>query len=513
MRISIRLKMAAILGAVIILFVAVSILLSSLFLNDYYIYRKEGQLKDTFNTVSRLYAANPADLAEQLDAIESESSIHITIFNKNLDIQYTSRPIRGQNEQNPAPSLSPRQGEESEPEEPRGGPFNFEANQLKRIAERINTQGVVIERIGQDRGQNRGQNMGLLQLGAKLNVDTMVYLRTAVAAIQESVGVANTFYLYTGILTLILGVVIVLFVSRGFARPITELSAIAKRMEKLDFNAKFTRRPKDEITVLGDSINALSDQLHKHITELEQANEALKEDVLRKEETDKMRREFLSSASHELKTPLALIQGYAEGLALNIHVDEASRKEYCDVIMDETKKMDKLVKQLLDLSKMESGQMKLSWEDFNLLELVERATKKHRIEFEKAGIQLVKNIEADIMVHADFEMMERALDNYLSNAIRHANAQKTIRISAKREDGKAILSVFNSGKGIPEEEMEKIWTSFYKADKARTRELGGTGLGLSIVKAVIDAHGESCGARNVAGGVEFWFTMELAMES
>lgn len=501
MKTSIRLKMAGVLGAVIVVFVAVSILLSSLFLNTYYIYRKEGSLRDTYSQVKNLYAQNPADLNTQLDAIETASGIYITIFDPNINIKYESRPFRRPDQAGqgglPTPSFNPGGAP---------GAANFEENMLRQEAEKIVQSGTVIERSGAE----RGPNPGYLQLGARLNATDMIYLRTAVAAIQESVGVANAFSLYTGILTLILGVVIIFFISRSFARPITELSAIAKRMEKMDFDAKFKGKSRDEIGELGQSINSLSDQLHRYITELEDANQGLKEDVLRKEETDRMRREFLSSASHELKTPLALIQGYAEGLAMNVNVDAKSRMEYCEVIMDETRKMDKLVKQLLDISRMEAGQIQLDWENFALVELVERALKKHRIAFQNGGIESEKDVDCNVNVHADFEMMERVLDNYLSNAIRHVDGKRTIRIRSYCENGKAVVSVFNSGRGIPEKEMEKIWTSFYKADKARTRELGGTGLGLSIVKAVMDAHGEECGVKNVPGGVEFWFSVKLS---
>ena len=145
------------------------------------------------------------------------------------------------------------------------------------------------------------------------------------------------------------------FVSNRFLGPITVLTNIAKRMSELDFTAKYEVKTEDEVGVLGNSMNMLSETLEQALAELKEANTELKKDLEKKEQIDAMRKEFLSNVSHELKTPIALIQGYAEGLMDNINDDEESKEFYCEVIVDEARKMNQMVKKIMDLNQLEFG--------------------------------------------------------------------------------------------------------------------------------------------------------------
>jgi two-component system sensor histidine kinase VanS len=283
-----------------------------------------------------------------------------------------------------------------------------------------------------------------------------------------------------------------------------DLKEIAQKMARLDFSKKYSGNFQDEIGELGQSINSLSEQLEISISALTKANRKLQADIERERQIDEMRKSFISNVSHELKTPIALIQGYAEGLKVNVIDDAASKNFYCDVIMDEAAKMNRLVKQLLELAKLESGSLPLERENFDLGKLLEQVLKRNQLLFKETQARLETDLAATIYVNGDIDLIEQVVNNYLSNALNHVSGAKLIRVSSELNGTKLRIKVFNSGTPIPEESLAKIWSSFYKVDKARTREYGGSGLGLSIVRAIQEAHGNAYGVSNVAGGVEFW---------
>ena len=269
------------------------------------------------------------------------------------------------------------------------------------------------------------------------------------------------------------------------------------------------RIPGNEIDLLGNHMNQLSEVLERTISELKSANVELTRDIERKTKIDEMRKEFLSNVSHELKTPLALIQGYAEGLQECINDDEESRNWYCEVIIDEAGKMNRMVKKLLTLNQLEFGNDQVVMERFNITELIRGITSASGILLDQKGIALDIQGLDDFYVWGDEFKVEEVITNYLSNAINHCEGEKKIRIFCTRREDVLRISVFNTGKPIPEEDIGQIWDKFYKVDKARTREYGGSGIGLSIVKAIMDSFHQECGVMNHEDGVEFW--MELSM--
>ena len=222
---------------------------------------------------------------------------------------------------------------------------------------------------------------------------------------------------------------------------------------------------------------------------------------------EESRQEFVSNVSHELKTPLALIQGYAEGLQECINDDAESREFYCEVIIDEADKMNRMVKKLLTLNQLEFGNDQVIMERFDMTELIRGVANSTKILMEQKGIRLELENSEEAWVWGDEFKVEEVITNYMSNAINHADGEKLIRVFYTRSEDKLRVSVFNTGQPIPEEDIEKIWVKFYKVDKARTREYGGSGIGLSIVKAIMDSFHQRCGVINHEDGVEFW--MEL----
>jgi len=352
---------------------------------------------------------------------------------------------------------------------------------------------------------NRFSTVFLELYGVEPNRKVYMLLRIPVESIRESVDISNRFVAYVGIVVSILGILISAILSKRFTNPLLELAELSEKMSNLDFDAKYERHDKDEIGILGQSMNELSEKLETTISELKSANNELQKDIEKKVQIDEMRKEFLSNVSHELKTPIALIQGYAEGLAEGINEDAESREFYCEVIVDEANKMNKMVKKLLTLNQLEFGQNQIAMERFDITEMIRGILQSVDILCKQNAITVEFTQTEPVFVWGDEYQLEEVVTNYVSNAIHYALNEKKIVISMLQKEHTVRVSVFNTGNPIPKEDLEKVWIKFYKVDKARTREYGGNGIGLSIVKAIMEAHHKEYGVRNLENGVEFWF--------
>ena len=271
---------------------------------------------------------------------------------------------------------------------------------------------------------------------------------------------------------------------------------------------------RDEINDLGRSINTMSDKLERTIKQLRSSNIELERDIEEKSKIDEMRKTFISDVSHELKTPIALIQGYSEGLLENVNSDEESRKFYAEVILDETNKMDKLVKQLLELMKLEYGKREFHNKEFNIVELEKEVIRKTNVMIEEKQAEIKFDDSEEIQVFADDFYIEQVLTNYLTNAIKNVKemyGEKYIKISneIRKDENKVCIKVFNTGEKISEENLNRIWNRFYKADESRHREDGGTGIGLAFVKAIMGNYDNKYGVNNLENGVEFYFELDM----
>ena len=339
---------------------------------------------------------------------------------------------------------------------------------------------------------------------------TMVIMSTPVASLKESVSISNRFLIYMAIIGFIITVILTFIISKMITYPILELAEISNKMGKLDFTAKYIGNRSDEIQTLGQNMNYMSDRLKKAIDELQEANELLKEDIKRKEAIDEMRKDFIANVSHELKTPIALIQGYAEGLNEGLCEDEESRKYYTEVILDESEKMNKMVKQLLTLSSLESGNSILHKENFNLTSLIESVLGSISILIGEKNVNIEFDSDKEIFLNADEFKIEEVVTNYISNSIHHVSDSGEIKINVSDDGENITFSVYNTGNPIPEKDLNNIWEKFYKVDKAHSRAYGGSGIGLSIVKAIVEAHNGTVAVRNILDGVEFSFKIPKA---
>ena len=481
-------ELAAIIVGLVAVIIVICWFLNTTFLGKYYMYQKEDTLLEGFHVIDQ--ASETGELTSDkfdvtFDNLCANGNISIMVISSNRNI------VRSSVNDNQVILMEFMNvlfgSDQSEPE----------------VLEKA--ENYVIQR----KTDNRLDSEYLVLYGTLQN-GNLILMRTALESIRESAKISNQFLVYVGLLGIILGAIAAVLISRGISTPILELTDISKRMTELDFEAKFSPRRKhqNEIDELGEHFNRLSNTLETTISELKSANNELKQDIQKKTEIDEMRKDFLSNVSHELKTPLALIQGYAEGLKECINDDAESRDFYCEVIMDEADKMNQMVKKLLTLNQLEFGNEIVKMERFDVTELINGVVNSSGILLCQNDIQVEFDGTEPLYVWADEFKLEEVITNYLSNAIHHADFEKKISIWYTQKEDCVRISVFNTGKPIPEEDLDNIWIKFYKVDKARTREYGGSGIGLSIVKAIMESFHRECGVINHENGVEFWLELD-----
>lgn len=487
MKKSIKIRLAVTYIGIMCLSLAVMLLVNSLFLEKFYLRKKTESLKKVYNTMNdtsdtRYYSSLADD--EKFKQYCDENNLSMIVVE-----DVTSRIL-----------FAYAKNSERLYSEIQFGVLDDFVRGKREILEA--TDNYIVEKKTDDVKAMDSVNMvGVLDNGNGF------LITTPAQSLKDSALISNVFYLYIGLFTIFISSVVIWFISRHITRPLQQLSELSKEMANLNFDAKYTSTSEDEIGVLGNNLNRMSGELEKTISELRTANNELQKDIEKKEQIDEMRKEFLSNVSHELKTPIALIQGYAEGLQECINDDQESREFYCDVIIDEAAKMNNMVKKLLSLNQLEFGNDTVNMEWFDLTELVKGVVQSAQLLASQKEAEIRFLQEEPISVWGDEFKIEEVVTNYVSNALNHVDFEKKIEIKAVKRGDVVRLSVFNTGARIPEEDLDKIWIKFYKVDKARTREYGGSGIGLSIVKAIMDSMNQKCGVINYENGVEFWFEL------
>lgn len=362
--------------------------------------------------------------------------------------------------------------------------------------------------------QSDERNDKFMMLISDLDNGYKLYIRIPIIPIEESVKISSETLIIIGIFMAVVSGIVASIISKKFTQRIVKLNDITKKMSKLDFSEKFEDGINDdEIDTLGRNINIMSEKLEATIGQLRKNNNQLEKDIEEKSKIDDMRKQFISDVSHELKTPIALIQGYAEGLAENVNTDDESRKFYAEVIIDESNKMDKMVKELLELMKLEQGELQIKDEEFDLNEIIKEEIKRETKVIKENNIEIDYEKNKKIKVYANPEYIEKIVNNYLTNAIKHCkmkDKEKKIEIrTEKTKENKLRLFVYNTGDKIDEDAQEKIWNRFYKVDSSRNRDDGGTGIGLAIVKAIMNKYNNKYGINNYKNGVEFYCDINI----
>lgn len=481
---SIRRQFAWVFIALIVATISLCWIFNGMFLGKYYLHSKTKTLISAYESIKNAAESDSYEeswFASQLDSICTVSNTTIFVVDSNSQVKYVSD----------------------------NGGMRLENELFLRIFGRNEEESqlikeeddYIIEKI------KRGDMESLSMFGT-VGTGISFILQTPMDSIKESASLANKFFLYSGTLVGILGGIAIWLITGKITKPIQQLNDISEKMVHLDFTSKYTGSSKNEIGMLGHNINLLSESLEEAIGELKTANNELQKDIEKKEQIDEMRKDFLANVSHELKTPIALIQGYAEGLTEGICDDPESMSFYCEVILEEASKMNTIVQKLLTLNQLEFGNDVVDMKPFDLAEMVSEYLQAAKLLAEQDGISVRVETDGCAMVWGDAFKIEEVITNFYSNAVHHCANEKLIEVSVKNMGKHTRVSVFNTGNPIPEESLPHLWEKFYKVDKARTREYGGSGVGLSIVKAIMDSmHGEY-GVENCDNGVLFWFELE-----
>ena len=492
---SVRVKLFFTLSVVIMLIICLLIVMNSLILEGFYMFSKINTVKKVYQKINDLYNSGDVAIFSSIKDDATANNFDIMIENEDYVLLFSTNE-KFTNKINQDSDVISK--------------FKIFDRQRDRIL--YSNDSYIIKKV------TTGGFNSILLVGTLEN-QYKIYIQVPISAIEESVRISNNLLLIIGMVAIVVSSIAASYISKKFTKPILELNAIANKMSKLDFSQKYELdgTDDDEINELGKSINEMSSKLEGTIRQLRNSNIALERDVEEKSKIDEMRKQFISDVSHELKTPIALIQGYAEGLVENVNVDEESKKYYAEVILDESNKMDKLVRQLLELMKLEYGKREFNNDEFDICELIKEVIRKCNVMLEEKNIKDVKfDASKKIMVYADEFYIEQAFTNYLTNAVKHVkevNGEKYIKIEVKEDikNQTARISVFNTGENLSDENLERVWGRFYKVDESRNRADGGTGIGLSLVKAIMNNYNQKYGVENKKDGVEFYFDISLTM--
>lgn len=501
---SIKLKFFAAICAIALAFIGILMVLNLFFYDDYYLSQRQRSLTDFYQQLSATYSGDINEVAELLDRSENTDGVRLSIITRDGMVVYDTTMRERLSDTAALFSYTGR-------DDVFYGLSLTQAALRSVDAEQLDSRGAAFVTVS----DSRRQEEYLCLVGNLHEKAEYLVARVPFAYVEENTAFNLTFLLISGGITLLICVCLAFLLARHFTGPLIEISGVANAMSELDFSKKYEGSRQDEIGRLGQSINLLSEHLEQAIGELQHSNEQLAREVQEKERIDSMRREFIVNVSHELKTPIALIQGYAEGLREGVAASPEDRDYYCETIESEAVRMNHLVMQLLSLSKLELGRETPAPTEFELDELMRAVAEKTAVL--RADKELTLALEpSGLTVCTDYGMLEQVVTNYLTNAIRYTPEGGAIEVSAAREpDGAVTLSVFNEGEGLPEDELSLIWEKFYRTDKARSRESGGTGVGLSIVRATAEVLGATCGAENTAApdgktGIVFWFRLPPA---
>jgi len=414
---SVKVKLFLTLSTTVLLIILFLIIVNNFALEKFYLYKKQNTLKSVYESLNDYYKTpgQDNDLQTELEKLSIKNNFDILIKDNNGINLYTTN-------KNFSTVI---------------GSINDILDKLQSGKELESNDNFTIKK---QRDSKNG--LSYMMLSGKLENGYFLYIRIPLNSIQDSVSISNNFLLMMAGFTILIASIMVTIVSRKFTEPILELNNIAKKMSNLDFSQKYkVTNARDEINDLGRSINTMSDKLERTIKQLRSSNIELERDIEEKSKIDEMRKTFISDVSHELKTPIALIQGYSEGLLENVNNDEESRKFYAEVILDETNKMDKLVKQLLELMKLEYGKREFNNKEFNIVELEKEVIRKTNVMIEEKQAEIKFDENQDIRVFADDFYIEQVLTNYLTNAIKNVKemyGEKYIKISNKIRRTKSL---------------------------------------------------------------------------
>ncbi|KYH28256.1 MULTISPECIES: ATP-binding protein [Clostridium] len=498
MKKSIVLKLFVITVVFFTAFITIEMLFQSIFFQNFYIDRKTKNLKNNLENFEKSYVENIGNMEKNLSNIkdfEDDNNAKIVILESNGLLSYITDSQDKIKDSNRVSIIK------KVVEEWTSNPRAFIDMQMK---------GETVTYIFNDPRYNIKNIVAIAPVSFNNIPVKVIFAVSSLQPVDEAVKVMKELYIYVYIAAVIIILILAFIYSKMIAKPLVELNNAALKMAKLDFTEKCEVTTEDEIGNLGKTLNFLAKNLSDALSSLKESNKQLRRDIEKEKELENMRKEFVAAVSHELKTPISLIEGYAEGIKDNI-VQGEDRDYYLDVIIDEAKKMANMVSDMLELSKLESGNFKIEMNEFYLDMTINETIKRlEKIKGDKdtdRTFTIVSSVDKNLEVLGDEDRIEEVITNFLTNAIRHVKDKGNIYVRTLTKDDKIFVEIENEGEQIREEDMKKIWDRFYKIDKSRNRSLGGTGLGLSIVKHILQLHNSDFGVENTENGVKFYFSL------
>ena len=468
----------------------------SFLFEKFYAYRKTSSLVNEVNKFQALYSTHIYDLNglnQALEKFENDTSAKIAIFSLSENRIYLPNKVQQEDKE------------------------SFD-NLTAFCSELINNETLINDVIKSSKTQvmnfynksSARKNIGVVASMSLLSKnDSVIICVSSIQPIEEASKVIDELLIYLFLGLILVAILLSSFYSDLISKPLVTLNSVANRMSNMDFTVTCETNREDEIGSLAKSLNFLSKNLHSALLDLQQKNEKLENDIEKERQLEIMRKEFTANVSHELKTPIGIIEGYAEGIKDGIVTGEDA-KLYLETIIDESKKMSVLVSNMLELSKLESGTTKPSPEAFNINRLISKVLKKHSPEFDEHKFKVNFNSSNPYSyVYADTFQMEQVLTNLITNAIKYTPPGNEINLNIEEGLDKFKISVQNMGVNIPDDEINKLFDKFYRLDKSRERtQRNSTGLGLSIVKNILLLHNSEFNLQNINGGVEFYFYLD-----
>lgn len=487
---SIKKKLFFQIGFLIIFFILLMFLANTFLLEPFYINKSKTLLIDTYDTLNAI--DDPSYSKETLVQLsnESQSKFDIHIIDIENNISYDSNTNLYQNQPN-----------QNLPEGFKPPPID----DLKLIKEESINESVKFIWF-----EDNFSNTTILLLTGTLDNDMIVDLRIPLRSISSNISIINQFILIIGLILFLISMIVAYILSQHFTRPILDILDVTSDIKSLNFNSSCKITTNDELGKLADNINNMSDTLKLTIDDLS-------EEIDERKRMDEQRKTLLNNVSHELKTPISLVQGYAEGLKINLHKKPEKIDFYCSVIIDESQKMNLLLSELLDINHLQFGEFPLAKEKTNAFEFIMNVIKKYEHQFEIEQINYSSNLstlDSTLTIDIDALRTEQVLTNLLNNALAYVDDEKLISVNVELKNNShgthLRMTIGNSHPFISKQELDKLWGSFYKTDQIRTRENGGYGLGLSIIKAIQEADHNQYGVYSEENHIYFYVDFDIA---
>lgn len=372
----------------------------------------------------------------------------------------------------------------------------------------------VIEYIAEKEGISEtitlDKSTGVEFLTAGINeYDYEITVKTPINVIDDAVNKSMKLLFMIMVPVGFIALFITALFSRQFTKPVIEITKKTRKIEELSFCEDLNIKSIDEIGTLAKSVNNLSRKIEETLKNLKEKNLELETMMENEKKNQLARREFVSSVSHELKSPITVISGYIQALQEGYISSEEDRQYYLDVIGEETERLGIIVNDLLDLYKLESNTFRLNKKEVNINSLMKKTLEKNKFRFEEMSINLNFTEGETITVLVDEVRLEQAVQNYINNALSHVDENKIIDIKLKSIEDNLVISVYNSGSNIEDDNLSRIWEGFIRVDKVRNYKEKRLGLGLAIVKQIVNLHDGAYGVKNRKHGVEFWISLRL----